>query len=190
VPTQAFGKRQSKTPGPAPRPAAPIMPSPVEPAPPRAPSFWRRYSKVMWPVVAAMYAAHLVFRVMSPSFNSPQSQAQLATMTAAENMPAWVKIYPGAKDIEIRPNTVGNLHAWHMTYTVQPSPDQVLAFYQQVADNNGFSADESTLGKVLHMYRQAGTDDDFSVDASPGFSGTDVIYEPRSFDPPTPPKGG
>jgi hypothetical protein len=137
-------------------------------------------------VVIGLFGAHFAMRLITPSLSAPQSEAQLATVTAGENMPVWVKIYPGAKDVQIEPRNFMDLRSWRVTYDVQASPEQIQAFYKQIADSNGFSQDNTPLGMALHEYRQASTNDDFSVVASAGLSGTDVIYDPRSFDHSTP----
>ena len=94
-------------------------------------------------------------------------------------MPAWAKIYPGAT-LTVHPTIrVLGVTAWQVSYIVKASPDQIRAFYRDLAAEEGF-AETNVIGDQ-HFFIQDSTHNRFSYLTARATEGTDVEFDARTF---------
>jgi hypothetical protein len=151
---------------------------------------YRRYIPV---VIAILIVGQTAIDVNAPGLfraantGSTAQQAGIPTGAAnvstdapsAGNMQAWAKVYPGAVWTRNETQTFGPLTEWTVHYTVQATPDQVGAFYEALANTEGFTDTQTILS--FHRFRQDSTRNDFSYFVVAGAAGSDVIFTARTF---------
>jgi hypothetical protein len=103
---------------------------------------------------------------------------------AVGDMPAWAKIYPGATVTKSKTSKLLGLTSWEVDYKTSATPEQIGAFYQQIAKEQGFEESGGFAG--VHILEQKATSSRFTyaVDSEGGVS--EVNYEARAFDTPVP----
>ena len=72
-----------------------------------------------------------------------------------------------------------HLHDIETWFTGLLSPEQIDAFYEALAVTEGFSDKQTLLG--YHRFTQDSTNNDFSYTVVKDASGTQVIFEARTF---------
>ena len=165
--TSTFGRRglSPQPPSPTPtsiraslRPAAPPSPTP-DPVPQGRK---RRYGRLTSALVIVAGLALGVARGYL-GHHADTSLEDPATANVGP-MPAWAKLYPGAVVTETQPMKSPGLVSWYTGYTAQATPQQIDAFYSDVARDEGFTDKGITLGR--HFYEDTHNDRfSYSVDA-------------------------
>jgi hypothetical protein len=114
----------------------------------------------------------------APASNDPPVAAS-PDPPAVGNMQAWAQLYPGAVVVRSRTRTMFGLTDWDVTYKVQATPEQIDSFYQSLASQQGFAAEQSFGG--LHMFTRESTRDRFTYAVTTDAEGVQVIFDARSF---------
>ena len=148
-----------------------------------------RYRPYIFAVIAALIVGQTAVNVTAPRlFRPPPTAADSASPQPAVvstdvpsegDMQAWAKLYPGAVMTKTETQKLMGLTSWRVQYRVQASPDQIDAFYDGLANTEGFSNKQTLLG--YHRFTQDSTNNDFSYAAVTDASGTLVMFEARTF---------
>jgi hypothetical protein len=145
-----------------------------------------QYRKYIAALIAAIIIGHTAVYAIAPQFFRPAAQAASdRPVSSSPNAPdvgdmqSWAKLYPGAVITESKSETFLGLISWKVTYRVQASPDQIETFYETIANQRGFTDTQSLAG--LHMFRQESTHDDFSYALTSDATGSQVMFQARTF---------
>ena len=110
---------------------------------------------------------------------SPQTEAtQVAPPVVA--MGTWAKLYPGGTITKNETRKLMNLTSWDIGYKVDATPEQIDAFYQALARQEGFDKKLSFGG--LTRYDQSSTNNHFSYSIFEQPGGSRVLYTAYYFD--------
>jgi hypothetical protein len=141
-------------------------------------------------VVAALMAAHMAIFMAAPNADptrgKPPAPTNLAPVApAAGDMRSWAKLYPGGAIATSRTSTLLGLTDWDVNYEVQASPEEIDAFYRQVAHADGFAEEPVFAG--LRSFKRDGDEDEFSYMAWRRASGSTVVsFKARTSGKPPP----
>jgi hypothetical protein len=148
--------------------------------------FGLRRRDYIGPIIILIMVGHVAVDLTAPGFfrppeaiSPPPVAAASVTAPAVGGMQAWAKLYPGSMVTSAKSSTLMGLTSWQVDYMTHASADQVRAFYQAAATNEGFTDTQTLAG--MYVYRQTDTNNDFRVLAVQKATGTEVVFEARTF---------
>jgi hypothetical protein len=143
-------------------------------------------------VVAGLIACQTLVDVTAPQLfpvkapaaskatSAPQGTAAASVVPpAVGNMKAWAQLYPGATVTQTKTDKLFGLTTWRVDYQTSASPEEIGAFYQSLAKQQGFTETMGVAG--VHIFENpARSRFTYVVATDAGHS--DVDFEARADD--------
>jgi hypothetical protein len=98
-----------------------------------------------------------------------------AITPAPASLQSWARLYPGAVTERANTMTMLGVVNWSAGYTVKASPDQIGAFYQDLANRQGFTESRVILGQ--HQFKSPGSISGFRYTVLPSEQGSMVDFQ-------------
>ena len=141
------------------------------------------------PLVAVIVACQTLVSVAAPrllphaggSHSSPAGRASTPTAPLVDATPpdvggmrAWAKPYPGATVSRATTLHLLGVTDWRVQYSAHATPEQIRAFYDDLAQQGGFTQQKDFVGQ--RTYTQPATANEMSVFTLKAGDDTQVVY--------------
>jgi len=137
------------------------------------------YRKYIAGVLVALIAVHTAYDVKllfvtHPNHSGPIAHKPGSIEPVPASLQSWARLYPGAVPDRANTMTMLGIVNWSARYTIKASPDQIGAFYQDLATRQGFTQTRVILGQ--HQYSIPGKSSGFRYSVFPTEQGSMVDF--------------